>query len=130
MVDLIDEEERFCVRAGGAVFWCRRLNLEAYEQLRRRALRVKLVRGQPVDQVDEAALALDALDHCILAWEGVRHKGESAPRTRENIAKLPPTVRAEVLEAILTRERLEEEAREEEVKNSSASSPPGSTTRA
>ena len=61
-------------------------------------------RGQRVENVDWVKYNQDALDYCIVGWEGVRAKGTDLPCEREWKLRLPEMIKAEIIRLCVGKE--------------------------
>lgn len=103
------------------------LTEETKERLLKKHTVSKVRRGVPVERTNWRQYTIDVLDLSIVGWSGVYkyNRDPEAPKVeipclRETKAKLPDTIKGEIVKIAVGRELPSEELEEEESKNDSA----------
>jgi len=100
-IQIVDEEELFVYESDESEIVYRRIPDDVVRKLNRRHTKKKGRdrTGQPIEEVDADALAMDMLDYIIVRWNNIVHPvtGEDVPCTRDYKGKLPADVKGELI---------------------------------
>ena len=116
---LFDDNEIFVVEVEGVKFEVKPLTARTVDRVRRKHTKVRIERGERIEDVDWIATNVELFEMCVVNWEGVLDtKGnprECTPQNKRIFAEKNSQFAAKVVEKA---SNIEELVNQEELKNS------------